>query len=162
MIPNIFSFLWGLSNGIVFSRFRSGPQTPLIPLESLGQNLKFFKFPENFSSVRRIDFYRPFYAVRIAKTNLILLLVDTWRETCTSKLSVEQETIIYDAQLADDRDVPACNKKMINSYPRKKLRGCGDKILQVNLLDLISLFWVWLRAYPETHFEARGNSNLGA
>ncbi|XP_065211727.1 voltage-dependent calcium channel subunit alpha-2/delta-3-like [Planococcus citri] len=83
---------------------------------------------------------RPFKAHRIPRTNLILISLNMSTTSCDIKLSVQQEIIQYynsaDIKLITDRKklpegkyigVPACNKKFLNSYPRKKLRGCSDK-----------------------------------
>lgn len=78
-------------------------------------------------------YFRPFHAARINKTNLILLIVDALHETCENSLSIEQEVIQYKSMKGDlAGDIPACHKKMMNSYPRKKLKGCSDKIIQAS------------------------------
>lgn len=90
--------------------------------------------------------HRPFEAHRIPNTNLILISIDMEYSSCYLTLSVNQEVIIYyksdvkhitnRKQLPEGKytDIPACNKKGINSYPRKKLRGCSDKLVLVSML----------------------------
>lgn len=59
--------------------------------------------------------------------------MDALHETCENSLSIEQEVIKYNTgKKGSEEDIPACKKKMMNSYPRRKLKGCSDKIIQAS------------------------------
>jgi len=93
---------------------------------------------------------RPYFLKRINYTNLNLLLVRANHSACDINVDVEPVEIQY--SLTEDGKIPACNKIMMNSYPRKKLLGCSDKRLLVNII----FFFIFLLL--EFHFSRNSES----
>ena len=74
-------------------------------------------------------------------TNLNLLLVRSSHSACYININVDPVDIQYSP--GEEGRIPACNKMMMNSYPRKKLLGCSDKNLTVSVYAFLSINYTY-------------------